>query len=123
MGERRHIVEFGELWVRTELEKALAREPHRTVRAAVGAARVVDVEGQVDRPEAQLPHLLPAAHEAARRHHLAVQLVRKGLARVMVGSEQLQCLPLPGPVLHELAGQLHPVPGYVQAAASAHRHA
>ena len=60
--------------------------------------------------ELDLAQRLQAAVEVLRREHAVEQRARQRLARVDVGGQALQHVPLPAEVLHELARQLDRVP-------------
>jgi hypothetical protein len=87
------------------------------------AGIVIDVQRQVHEAEAQLPHLRVGAAEIARAHHLLEQIVGDRLAGLVVAREQVQRLALPAPVLHDLRGQFHEIPGHAGARQAADLHA
>ncbi len=87
---------------------------------ATTASRIVFmVDAEVEDGELQLPHHLHGRLEVARFHHALIEVIRQFGAGLEMAGDEVQGLALPAPVLHELAGQFHRVPGH--AADAGHR--
>ncbi len=72
---------------------------------------VLQVDAEVEQGELQLPDHLHGGLEVLGGLHALVEVLGQGRACVHMACDQVQGLPLPAPVLQELAGQLHGVPG------------
>jgi len=88
-----------------------------SIRRATSATSALDgsrfvVHQHVEQRELQLARHPKPALKVLRRDHLVEQRARQRRAGVDVRGQQLQHLPFPREVLHELAGQLlpHPTP-------------
>src|SRR5580700_1734856 len=78
------------------------------------------MQSQVDEAEPELAHLRVGGAEIARADHAVVEAVRNGSAGLIMTGEQIERLAFPGPVFHDLRGQLDEVPGHVGAGEAAH---
>ena len=90
------------------------------IAAQVGGG--VGVQLQVNLAEAELAHEEGGGAVVAGGQHLVHQLAGHQLAALPVAGVAGNGLGLPGPVLVNLAGQLHEVPGHVAAGEGAHLH-
>ncbi len=59
---------------------------------------------QIHKAKPELPHLRIRPAIRARSHHLLEQILRNRAPGLIMPREQIQSLPLPAPVLHNLAG-------------------
>ena len=78
---------------------------------------------QIDRTQAQLPHLQIGAPESSRAPHFVEELVRNRFARPVLSREEMQRRLLHGPVFHDLRRQFHKIPWHAGAGKGSYRHA
>ena len=84
---------------------------------------VIPMQLQIDKPESQLPHLPVRAAISPRPDHLLKQILGDRFAGLIMARKQIQRLPLPAPVLHDLAGQFHEIPRHRRSRQTPHLHA
>src|SRR5260370_1230975 len=82
----------------------------------------VENPGQGYKSEAKLADLRVGRAKIAGALHLLEKTAGDKRAGFIVLCEQVQSLPLPAPVLHDLRRKLHEIPGYVRARQAADFH-